>query len=290
MAFCDLKPVQVNDDKTGAKYIIGEVLAIYSIGSQYPTVYSWDMVKSVSISRRDMSISFVGTKKSISITNKMFKSAEEVLRAIAIIECHQRNYGFGYQHERRLFPLKSLYLECSPGKEAYFGEGMLDEADTASSLIALLNFKLMKFLWLVAILVALVVFGVLHYTIGMTRENILYFILISIASGGIFALIVYIITHAVARARVRSFADADLASRENITFVISRAGFAACESCVYQNRDLVSWSEADYFVESDKMFIIYKGRTPLAYIPKKVFSKKNIGGVSDIIALSLEQR
>ena len=148
----------------------------------------------------------------------------------------------------------------------------------------------MKFLWLVALLITLITFGVLSYTIGLTRDNILYFILISVASGGIFALIVYIITHAAARARVKSFADADLASKEAITYVISKSGFAACESCIYQSRDLVSWEEADYFVESDKMFIIFKGRTPLAFIPKKVFSKKYIGGVTDIIALSLEQR
>ena len=290
MAFCDLKPVRVNNDKTGMSYIIGEVLAIYSMGSQYPSVFSWDMVKSVSVTRRDITVNLVGTKKIINVSNKMFRSPEEVLRAIAIIEYHQRTYDFAYQHERRLFPLKSLYLECSPGKESYMGEGIIDEADTASSLIALLNFRLMKFLWLVAVLVALVLFGVLSYTIGMNRDNVLYFILISIASGGIFALIVYMITHAVARARVKSFADADLASKQVITFVISTMGFAACESCIYENRNLVLWSEADYFVESDKMFIIYKGRTPLAYIPKKVFSKKYIGGVSDIIAISLEQR
>lgn len=290
MAFCDLKPVRVSDDKTGATYVIGDVFAVYSIGAQFPAVYSWDMVRSVSVTRRDMSFSIAGAKNNMSISNKMFRSVKETLQAIAIIEYHQKTYEFAYQHEKRLFPLKSFYYECSPGKETYVGEGMIDEADTASALIALLNFRLMKFLWLVALLVALVTFGILDYAMGLTRDNILYFILISIAAGGIFALIVYIITHAAARARVKSFADADLASKENITFVISQAGFAACESCVYQNRDLVAWSEADYFVESDKMFIIFKGRTPLAYIPKKAFSKKYLGGVTDIISLSLEQK
>ncbi|MCH5204818.1 MAG: hypothetical protein J1F03_08705 [Oscillospiraceae bacterium] len=290
MAFCDLKPVRVSDDKTGATYVIGEVIAAYNIGSPLPTVYSWDMVKSVSITRREMIFSFLGSKTNISFSNKMFRSSEEALRAIAIIECQSKANNFTYLHEKRLFPLKSLYRECFPGKESYVGEGMLDEADTAAALLALLNFRLMKFLWLVALLITLITFGVLSYTIGLTRDNILYFILISVASGGIFALIVYMITHAAARARVKSFADADLASKEAITYVISKSGFAACESCIYQSRDLVSWEEADYFVESDKMFIIFKGRTPLAFIPKKVFSKKYIGGVTDIIALSLEQR
>ena len=290
MAFCDLKPVRAGDDRTGATYIISEVFAVYSIGRQVPVVFSWDMVKSISVTRRSMTFNFEGAKKNICITNKMFNSVDDILRAIAIIECRQKTYGFDYQHEKRLFPLKSMYSECSPGRETYVGEGMLDEGDTAAAFIMLLNFKLMKFLWLVALLVMLVTFGVLHYTIGITRDNVLYFIPISVAAGGIFSLIIYIITHAIARGRFKSLADADLASKETITFVVSRAGFAACESCVYQERDLVPWSAADYFIESDKMFIIYRGTTPMAYIPKKAFEKKYLGGIADIIALSLEQK
>ena len=290
MAFCDLNPVRAGDDRTGATYIIGEVFAAYYMGRQLPVVFSWDMVKSISVTRRDMTFNFVGASKNICITNKMFISVDEILRAIAIIECQQKKYGFDYQHEKRLFPLKSLYNECSPGRDCYTGEGVLDEADTAAAFIMLLNFKLMKFLWLVALLIMLITFGVLHYTIGITRDNILYFIPISVAAGGISSLIIYIITHAIARGRYKSLADADLASKENITFVVSRAGFAACESCVYQDRDLVPWNAADYFIESDKMFIIYKGMTPLAYIPKKAFPKKHLGGVADIISLSLEQK
>lgn len=290
MAFCDLRPVRVSDDKTGTTYVIGDVFAIYTFGSQYPVIYSWDMLKSVSVTRKDMTFSFVGAKKVFSISNRFFNSAEDVLRAIAIIEHRQKNYGFEYQHERRIFPLKSMYYEISPGKDSYVGEGMLDEADTAAALIVLLDFKLMKFLWLMALLVMLVMFGILNYALGITRENIVYIALISLVTGGIFALIINFVTHAIARARVKSFSGADLAAKENITFVISRAGFAACESCVYQNHDLVPWDAADYFVESDKMFIIFKGKTPLAYIPKKAFPKKQIGGVADIIALSLEQR
>lgn len=290
MAFCDLRPVRASDDKTGATYIIGDVFAVYNLGSPFPVVYSWDMVKTVAVTRKDMTFSFVGAKKNYCITNKMFNSVDDLLRAIALIECRQKTYGFDYQHEKRLLPMKSLYHECYSMKDTYVGEGVLDEAETAAALIVLLDFKLVKFLWLVAILVTLVVFGVLNYAIGMTRENILYFILISIASGGILALIVYIATHAFARARVKSFSDSDIASKENITFVVSREGFAVCESCVYQNRDLVAWAEADYFVESDKMFIIFKGKLPLAYIPKKAFPKKHIGGVGDIISLSLEQK
>ena len=46
----------------------------------------------------------------------------------------------------------------------------------------LLNFRLMKFLWLVALLIALITFGVLNFTVGITRDNILYFIPISVAA------------------------------------------------------------------------------------------------------------
>lgn len=289
MAFIDLKPVCVSDDDGGRTYIIGSVFAVYGIvGSEPPLVYSWDMVRMVTVTRKGITVETA--KKSFSVTNKMFDGIEEILRAVAIIECRQKEYDFGYQHEKRMFPLKSMYTECSPGKETYTGEGMLDDGETAAAFIMLLNFKLVKFLWLIALLIMLVMFGALHLTIGITRDNILYFVPISVAAGGIAALLVYIITHAIARAKFKSLADADLATRQPITFVISRVGFAACESCTYESRDLIPWSEVDYFIESDKMFILYKNNAAVAYIPKKAFDKKHVGGIADIIALSLEQR
>ena len=288
MAFSDLKPVSAGDDRAGCTYIIGGVFAVYYAGVQMPVVYSWDMIKAVSVTRKE--IVLTTEKDAFCISNKMFSTIEDMLTAVAIIECRQRDFGFRYQHGKRLFPLKSMYREMSPGKDTYTGEGMLDEAETAAAFIMLLNFRLVKFLWLVAILIMLVTFGILNFTVGITRDNILYLIPISVAAGAIAALIINIVAHAIARGRYKALADADPASRQAITFVISRAGFAACESCVYGGRDIVPWSEADFFIESDKMFIIYKNSIPFAYIPKRAFEKRFIGGVADIISLSLEQK
>lgn len=288
LAFCDLRPVCAVDDEKGNSYIFGSVFAVYGMGSDPPLVYSWDMVKLVTVTRREIIVETRGKK--FSVNNKMFKSEEDILRAIALIECRQKEYLFGYQHDKRLFPLKSSYVELSPGKETYVGESVLDEGDTAAAFVMLLNFKLVKILWLVGVMIALITFGVLYVVVGINRGNLLYFIPISAAAGAICALIVYLITHAISRARFKRIADADHAARKNITFVVSRQGFAACESCVYESRDLVPWSEMDYFIESDKMFILYKNNVPAAYIPKRAFEKKTVGGVADIIALNLEQR
>ncbi len=288
LAFCDLKPVSVSDEHGNCTYIIGNVIAVYGTSGHLPVVYSWDMVKSAAVSRRDFKIN-VGNK-SIVIPYKMFDCDENILKAITIIECRQKEYGFTYQHETRMLPLKSMYIECAPGRETYIGEGTLDEGETAAAFIALLNFKLIKFLWLVAILIALLTLGFIQLNWGITRDKVLYYIPISIASGGIVSLLVYIVTHAIARAKFKRRCNADLASRQTITFVVSRVGFAACESCVYESRDIVPWSEVDYFVESDKMFILYKNGTATAYIPKKAFNKKHVGGVADILALCVEQR
>lgn len=288
MAFRDLKSVHASDDKKGSTYIFGEVFAVYELSSDVPAVYSWDQVRSAAVMRREITI--VAGSRTFSVSNKMFGSDEELLRAIAIIECKQKEFGFGYAHEQRMIPLKSQYEERSEGKTVYNSEGLLDEGDTAAAFVMLLNFKLVKLLWLIAILIALITMGILHFSIGISRNNFLYFIPISLAAGGITALLVYIITHAIARARFKSLADGDFAARQPITFVISHQGFAACESSTYENRDLVPWEAVDYFIESDKMFILYKGSTPLAYIPKKAFDKKAVGGIADIIALHLEQR
>ena len=279
--------MSVTDDKS-CTYIIGSVIAVYSPSAATPTVYSWDMVKSAAVSRRDIKISVGNTN--IVIHYKTFGTDENVLKAITIIERHQREYGFAYQHERRMLPLKSLYVECAPGRETYIGESIYDEGETAAAFIALLNFKLFKLLWLVAILITLVTLGVIHFNWGITRDNVLYYIPISIAMGGIVALLVYIIVHAIERGKFKNRCNVDLASRQPVTFVISRVGFAVCESCVYESRDLIPWSEIDYYVESDKMFILYKGNAVAAYIPKKAFNKKHVSGISDILALSLEQK
>lgn len=288
MAFCDLRPVCAVDDERGNSYIIGSVFAVYGIGSDPPAVYSWDMIRTVSVTPKELV--FETITKSFTITNRMFDSEEDILRAIALIECRQKEYQFGYQHDKRLFPLKSSYVEVSPGKDTYVGEDILDEGDTAAAFIMLLNFKLVKILWLVGLMIALITFGILHMTVGITRSNWLYFVPISAAAGAIVALLVYLVAQGIARARFKSIADADHAARKDITFVVSRRGFAACESCVYESRDLVPWSEMDYFIESDKMFIIYKNNAPVAYIPKRAFEKKFVGGIADIIALNLEQR
>lgn len=288
MAFRDLKSARASDEKNGNTYIFGGVFAVYELSSDIPAVYSWDQVKSAAVMRRDITI--VAGNRTFTVSNKMFDSEEELLRAIAIIECKQKEFGFGYAHEQRMIPMKLLYEERSMGKNVYKGEGLLDESDTAAAFIMLLNIKLVKLLWLIAILISLIVMGILHFTIGITRDNFLYFIPISLAAGGITVLLVYIITHAIARARFKSLADGDIASRQPITFIVSHQGFAACESSTYESRDLVPWEAVDYFVESDKMFILYKGKSPLAYIPKKAFDKKMVSGIADIIALHLEQR
>ena len=287
MAFSDLKPVSVTDEKS-CTYIIGSVIAIYSPSAALPLVYNWDMVKQVNITRRDIKIS-VGNSN-IVIPYKTFGTDENVLRAIAIIECHQKEYNFAYQHEKRMLPLKSLYVECAPGRETYIGESIYDEGETAAAFIALLNFKLIKLLWLVAILITLVVLAFIHFNWGITRERVLYYIPISIAVGGIVSLLVYIIVHAIERAKFKARCNADLASRMPVTFVISRVGFAVCESCIYESRDLIPWGAIDYYVESDKMFILYRSGNVAAYIPKKAFKKKHVSGVADIMALSVEQK
>lgn len=283
-----MRPVCAVDDDNGSSYIIGSVFASYGIGADPPEVYSWDMIKTVSVSRKEIKVETVG--KTYTIPKQMFGGNENILRAIALIEYYRKEYQFGYQHDLRLFPLKSSYVEVTPGRETYVGEGVLDEGDTAAAFIMLLNFKLVKILWLVGIMIALITFGILHLTVGVNRSNWLYFVPISAVAGAIISLLVYLITQAVARARFKKMADVDHAARENITFVVSRKGFAACESCVYESRDLVPWEEMDYFIESDKMFILYKNNAPAAYIPKRAFEKKYVGGVADIIALNLEQR
>lgn len=287
MAFCDLKPVRILDEAQGCTYIVGEVFAVYSIGTDTPNVYSWSMINSAYADSRGIVI--YAQERSWVIPMKLFSANDEYFRCVAIIEYAQKKAGFTYAHGKRLLPLKNLYMQTDAGKDAYIGEGEIDESDAAATFVMLMNFRLMKILWLIAVLVMLVAFGVLHFTIGVDRNNLLYFLPISIACGGIVSLVIYMICHAAARSRFHTIESQDPAANEPVTYVISRAGFAACESCTYDG-DLVSWRSVDYFIESDRMFIFYCGKEPVAFIPKKAFEKRYVGGVADMISLNLEQK
>lgn len=287
MAFCDLRPVKIYNESSGVSYIIGEVFAVYASEPQ-PVVYSWDQVQKVTEDRRAVTVHTENCD--FVILKKDFESHADYFRAIAIIECSQKSGGFEYEHQRRILPLKSEYIETDPGKDAYYGSCEIDENDAAATFIMLMNFRLVKVLWLLAVMLMLVILLALHLFVGITRSNVLYFIPISMIGGAILTLIVYMICHAVARRKYTAVSSCDPASDEPISFIISPSGFAACESCIADGQELIPWSSLDYFVESDKMFIFYKDGNTAVFVPKKAFDKKCIGGIADIISLRLEQR
>ena len=287
MAFCDLRPVKIYNESSGVSYIIGEVFAVYASEPQ-PVVYSWDQVQKVTEDRRAVTVHTENCD--FVILKKDFESHADYFRAIAIIECSQKSGGFEYEHQRRILPLKSEYIETDPGKDAYYGSCEIDDNDAAATFIMLMNFRLVKVLWLLAVMLMLVILLALHLFVGITRSNVLYFIPISMIGGAILTLIVYMICHAVARRKYTAVSSCDPASDEPISFIISPSGFAACESCIADGQELIPWSSLDYFVESDKMFIFYKDGNTAVFVPKKAFDKKCVGGIADIISLRLEQR
>jgi len=288
MAFYDLKPVRVFDEASGRTYVIGDMFAVYDFGTDRPTIYSWDMMDKFSDERKTLVFSM--GKTDYKLPKSSYTMRADYFRTIAIVESMQRKHNFAYDHLPRVLPLKSEYIESDISGDAYIGEGMIDENDTAAAFIMMMNIKLVKVLWLVAILIMLLVFGGLHLFIGVTRDNILYFIPISIAVGGIITLIVYLICHAVARNKFQRLAGSDPAVEELLSFAICPQGYAACESCVYDAQEIVPWKSLDYFIETDKIYIFYKDGNAVVYMPKKAFDKKYHDSVSDMIALHLEQR
>ena len=149
MAFCDLRPVKIYNEGAGVTYIIGEVFAVYANGPQ-PLVYSWDLVQTVTEDKRAITIHTENCD--FIIPKKDFGDQSDYFRAIAIIECAQKSGGFEYVHQRRILPLKSEYIETDPGKESYYGSCEIDENDAAATFIMLMNFRLMKVMWLLAVM------------------------------------------------------------------------------------------------------------------------------------------
>lgn len=288
MAFSDLKPVRVFDEASGCTFIIGDVFAVYHFGTELPDVFEWGMLKEVTENRK--ALIFETERSKYVISKSCFLARADYFRAIAIIESSRRASDFPYTHERRVLPLKDEYISCPMLEDAYVGDAIIDETDAAAAFITMMNIKLVKLLWLIAMLIMLLTFGGLHLFVGVTRNNILYFIPISIAVGGILTLLVYITCHALARGKYQKLAGNDPASEELITFAVAQQGFVACENCVCDLQELIPWRMLDYFIETDKMYIFYKDGNAVVYMPKKAFDKKYHGGISDTIALHLEQK
>lgn len=288
MAFYDLKPIRVFDEDTGNTYIIGDTMAVYSFGTDRPIVYSWDMFERITDDRR--SLVFTTKNAEYKIAKTCFVFREDYYRTLAIVESMKRRYDFDYRHHARILPVKNEYIEMDIDKDAYVGEAMIDENDTAAAFVMMMNIKLVKYLWIIALFIMLVVFGALHLIFGVTRDNVLYFIPIAVAVGGIITLVVYLICHAMARNKFQKLAGGDPAVQEPITFAVSRLGFCACETCVYDGQELIPWKYFDFFVETDKMYIFYKDGNGVVYMPKKAFEKKKLESIADIIALHVEQK
>jgi hypothetical protein len=103
-------------------------------------------------------------------------------------------------------------------------------------------------------------------------------------------MLVFLVCAVIANFHYAYLYKTDPALSEEVTFSISSAGFAAVESHLYSGSEFIPWHEANYFIETNNIFIVYKHNKAVFWLPKRLFSKEVQTEISNFIHTRLVQK
>ncbi|MDR2532205.1 MAG: hypothetical protein LBC82_05110 [Oscillospiraceae bacterium] len=290
MAFESLPGVKVVSHATEQTFIIGDFFAVYLKGDEIPTIYRWAEVKSISESRADFTVCLSGITYKIMKTCIPDEKKQLNLRGVFEGAVHF-NPAIEYNHPKRILPPKYLYLNGNMNEAPYIVNGVYREREINFSNVILLNTRLGRIFKIVAFLSIITVFIILHFTIeGGIRHNWFWFIPISVFSGGIAVMLIYLICAIIANYHFAYLFKNDVAINEEITFAVSSDGFSAVESHLHTGCEFIPWMEANYFIETNSVFIVYKHKKAVFWLPKRLFSKEIQTEISNFIHARLVQK
>ena len=295
MAFRNIKGIKVGSDglsgssKQKNTFIIGDYLGVFNGEGELSAIYQWDDVTSISKYGNNFSISVA--KETFKIQPKDFKSGEEFLLCKAIIEGAVGDYGIPYRHGEDALPPKFLYTQLDFPKDSIVVTSHLDEGEISSSYLAIVNNKIFHVLWGIAGFSMIVVFFLLINIFGGDEPmKFLYYFPISVASGIIIGLIIYLFQFAIAKSKFKSIAKRDLSFQKPVTYGVSRLGFSEIEDFIYSSYNMITWDKADYFIETDRLFIVVRKNSGILRLPKRLFDKRGNEKIGDILRTVLEER
>jgi len=289
MAFESLPGVKVTSLCAEQTFIIGDFFAVYQKGEDNPVIYRWTEVKSIAESKIEFIINAGG------VTYKIPKSGipddKKLLNLRGVLEgavCF--NPAIVYNHQKRILPPKYLYLNGDMNEAPYIVSGVYKEREINLSNVILLNTRISKSFKIIAFFAIVAAFIFLHFVYGDTPDNWFWFLPISVFMGGIAVMLVFLVCAVIANYHYAYLFKTDPALSEEITFAISAAGFSAVESHLHTGNEFIPWHEANYFIETNNIFIIYKHNKAVFWLPKRLFSKEVQTEISEFIHARLVQK
>ncbi len=287
MAFRNIKSVKVSSVKNGKTYIIGDCFAVLKEGAEI-FACPWRDIKQI-FETYD-SVTVYGPFGSEKLRMSDFGMKKDFFAALAIIEGAAGDYGIDIRVPYRTIPPKTMYIAGGPSDTGIAFAAPIDQSEIISGSLAIASAKMRRLMWLCVLLVAVIVFIALHKAFGTTAQTLLLFFPISVFSGGIAAIIIYIFMYFLVGIRCKSLAKSDTTFGEKISYSISTNGFAAVEEEIGASQNLIPWRFADYYKETDRLFIIVCGGRPAVYVPKRLLKQGEYKLCEEIISSALEQR
>ncbi|MCL2694084.1 MAG: YcxB family protein [Oscillospiraceae bacterium] len=289
MAFESLPGVKAVSYGTGQTFLVGDFFSVYEKGSETPAIYRWPEVTSITENRTDFIVcageAVYRIPKSCLLDDKIVLNLRGVFEGAISV-----NPDIEYNHQKRILPPKYLYLSGDMSDAPYVANGTYKEREINLSNVILLNTRLARVFKVILFIAIIAMFIFLHFSHGDTRNNWFYYLPISIFTGGICVMFVYLVCTVIANYHYTHLFKTDPAVSEEITFTVSADGFAAVESHLNTGYEFIPWYEANYFIETNSVFIVYKHNKAVFWLPKRLFTKEVQNEMSDFISTKLLQK
>ena len=292
MAFESVPGVKVTVRSENRVFVFGDYFAVYD-ASVNPEIYNWSDVVFIHDKLDEIIIGTIDDRspeQPYTLPKAAFADTRDYLAARAIWEGQLAlNPKVVYKKGLRILPPKTKYKNSDPDESAYVATGAYTEQEINNSNVTLMNTKSFSYVFAILLPVSLAFFILLCTTIKQWAFSEVWYkyLAIAVLSGGIVTMFVYIVRVIFAINIYSRYFKHDPATVEPITFVICEDGFAAVESNVYTFSDIIKWEEATQFVETGYMFIIFRDKNSVTWIPKRLFPAEAQRKISDYITTHL---
>lgn len=288
MAFESVNGQKVFSAMTGITYIFADYFVVFQGETVPPEIHDWGEIISVTEAMEKLTIAT--DAKTYYIERSAFNSDDQFLAVRAIIEGQIAIHpDIKYKFNKRILPLKYLYRSIN-ASNAYVMHGYYEEKVINSCNISLVSARFGRYIFLLAIVLIAIIFVVLSNILGNFTENWIYCLPISIFSGIIVSVVIYLVVGIIARHKFNTIKKVDPAASKEITVVVAPEGFAAVESSVYTPHDLIPWSEANFFIETHIGIVVLRDNKSVFWLPKSFIPKNEVNNILGLISTRVKQR
>lgn len=290
MAFDTLPPLKINSASTGQEFIFSDYIAVFDVNEPVPRIYKYSQV-TLYVEKHTFFLLSVENDV-YHIGKECFTTPVELFHFRALVEGGlSDNEDVEIHTGTRILPSKNLYRHIDYDSNMFKTTGGYSEREINSGNLVLMNNRMGRMLWLIALAAGVATFTLCYFIGGHVEQNWFYYGLIALFFGIGVSVVIYLICVLMAKFRFSEMYRSDPAMSEDITFVISTDGFAAVESCVLTGCDLIPWSEGNYYIETNYIImVVLKEKNRYFWVPKRLFPKDAQGKLSEFFSVRLPSR